>query len=99
MNWSKKQDIVYYRQVINGKRRRIKRTQADINKALKLLKGGKCGVCGLPEPIKNKRLSIDHCHKTGKLRGVLCSTCNRTLGLLKDNPKILAKLLLYLLEN
>ncbi len=91
--------IANYRQFIDGKRRRIKRSPEDIEKVLKLLKANKCGICGQPEQQKNRRLSIDHCHKTGRTRGVLCSTCNRAMGLLQDNPAILAKLIVYLLEN
>lgn len=90
--------IASFRQFIDGKSRRIKRSGEDVEKVLRLLKANKCNVCGGQEPIKNRRLCIDHCHKSGRVRGILCSTCNRTLGLLKDNPKFLANLLNYLLE-
>ena len=36
-----------------------------------------------------KRLAVDHCHKTGKIRGLLCSTCNLMIGNAYDNPEIL----------
>jgi hypothetical protein len=45
--------------------------------------GGVCAICGRPQ--KNKRLAVDHNHTTGKIRGLLCTTCNRALGYL-ENP-------------
>lgn len=41
--------------------------------------GERCGICGRA-PSANRRLDRDHCHKTGKPRGVLCAPCNRKLG-------------------
>lgn len=53
----------------------------------------KCAICfAKPE----KRLHIDHCHKTSKVRGLLCGSCNRALGLLKDNTEFLYKAIEYL---
>lgn len=43
-----------------------------------------CVVCGA-----TKNLHIDHCHTSGKIRGVLCTNCNRGLGHFKDNPQLL----------
>lgn len=60
-----------------------------------------CKICGLPESIKDYRtktirhLAVDHCHKTKKVRGLLCSNCNRAIGLLQDSPKILQSALDY----
>jgi hypothetical protein len=62
------------------------------------LQGNKCAICE-KEHNENgvmSRLPIDHCHKTGKIRGLLCNNCNRAIGLLQDNPAIVAKALLYL---
>lgn len=44
---------------------------------------GLCAICKLP-PIE-KRLAVDHCHTTKKIRGLLCFRCNLALGYLKDN--------------
>lgn len=41
---------------------------------------------------------VDHCHSTGKIRGILCQTCNRGLGLFKDNSKVLQKASDYILS-
>lgn len=60
--------------------------------------GGKCAICGA-EPPKNqhkKRLSIDHCHTTGEVRGLLCDPCNRGLGFFRDNQDNLKNAINYL---
>ena len=54
----------------------------------------KCAICGTP-PVK-KRLDLDHCHETKKIRGLLCNNCNRGLGHFKDNPALLSKAIEYL---
>ena len=62
---------------------------------------GKCAICKA-EPPKDQhktRLGIDHCHTTGKIRGLLCDCCNRALGLLKDNTELLQKAIQYLNQN
>lgn len=58
---------------------------------------GKCAICGSGGHgnIRN-RLCVDHCHKTKKVRGLLCRYCNIVLGVAKDNPKILKKAVAYL---
>lgn len=53
--------------------------------------GGKC-VCGAVEDP----LHVDHDHKTGEVRGLLCGSCNRTIGMALDSPKRLRVLALYL---
>ena len=58
---------------------------------------GRCKIC-LKEPV-NISLCVDHCHKTGKVRGLLCSNCNTGLGLFKDSTSNLQSAILYLIEN
>lgn len=59
-----------------------------------------CKLCGVHESTeKHKRLHVDHCHTSGKYRGLLCGPCNRALGLLKDNTKTLKNAIQYLNEN
>lgn len=58
---------------------------------LEMLKkqNGKCGICGRPEGnAKRDRLGVDHCHKTGRVRGLLCNSCNRGIGLLGDSADV-----------
>jgi predicted nucleic acid-binding Zn ribbon protein len=51
---------------------------------------GKCAICHQPERTKrNHLLSVDHCHKTKRFRGLLCSHCNRAVGLLGDDPVVM----------
>lgn len=59
--------------------------------------GDVCACCGKPE--ERYRLSVDHCHETGRIRGLLCNTCNRGIGLLGDNVEALRKAVDYLERN
>lgn len=57
-----------------------------------------CDICKLPEKRK-KRISIDHNHSTGKVRGLLCDSCNNGIGKLRDDPTLLISAANYLLRN
>jgi hypothetical protein len=59
----------------------------------------KCAVCGATEQENKKRLAVDHCHKTGKIRKLLCHKCNCALGMVDDNKDTLSSLISYLMEN
>jgi hypothetical protein len=48
---------------------------------------GVCYVCDQPEPVKGRRLSVDHDHADGKIRGLLCSRCNPLLGKIENAYK------------
>jgi|SRR6185503_861290 len=63
---------------------------------MKLAQGGVCAICQLPS--SGRRLSVDHDHKTGKVRKLLCSACNTGIGQLKESPDILTRAILYLKE-
>ena len=56
-----------------------------------------CAICKVRQP--KKRFAVDHCHKTGNVRGLLCSNCNAALGFLKDNILIAESAVRYLKDN
>lgn len=62
-----------------------------------IAQGGVCAVC-LNPPVK-KRLSVDHDHQTGKVRGLLCASCNFGIGRFKDNADYLERAAMYLRRN
>ncbi len=62
----------------------------------------RCKICGNraePEGISfaNRSLNVDHCHDTGKVRGLICSNCNTGLGKFKDSPELIEKAFAYLI--
>jgi hypothetical protein len=57
-----------------------------------------CAICHLPF-TENNRPGIDHDHNTGAVRGILHSTCNMGIGLLRDDPDVLYNALEYLVEK
>jgi hypothetical protein len=57
--------------------------------------GGGCAICD--RVLRSKKYSVDHNHKTGEVRGLLCNPCNnRILGSAKDDPSILRRAADYL---
>lgn len=54
--------------------------------ALHRAQGGACAICREPERAR-RFLSIDHCHKTGRVRGLLCVRCNLGIGHFADHPE------------
>jgi hypothetical protein len=60
-----------------------------------LAQGGSCAICRRAKGI-SKRLSVDHDHKTGLVRGLLCSSCNKLLGHLRDDVEAARRLVAYL---
>lgn len=74
-------------------------TEEQYNKLLNE-QGGCCAICGQQEKsIKKVSLAVDHNHRSGKIRGLLCDTCNRGLGFFKDDPALLFKAIGYLAEG
>ena len=76
----------------------------EYNKMLDEQKGV-CAICGMEETMvhpkhnsngKAQLLAVDHCHVTNKVRGLLCSRCNRVIGMMRDSPELLTKAVEYL---
>ena len=65
------------------------------------MQDGCCAICGREKPSDYKSKSgffhVDHCHRTGMVRGILCFRCNVAIGHLKDNAKLVRRALEYLL--
>lgn len=57
---------------------------------------GVCAICGKPESTKKKRLHVDHCHRTSKVRGLLCNNCNTGIGKLGEDVRILEAAIRYI---
>lgn len=93
------------------KRRRVKSHDSIRNSRLKYLfkitlndynlmlrdQNNVCVICSKLNK-DGKNLYVDHCHKTLKVRGLLCGNCNTALGLFKDDPIILTSAIIYLLK-
>ena len=60
--------------------------------------GGYCAICGVHQLELKMALAVDHDHKTGKIRGLLCANCNRGLGGFRDCKEYLLKAIKYLGE-
>lgn len=60
---------------------------------------GKCAVCRTHQRNLTQRLSVDHDHVTGKVRGLLCSSCNSAIGKLGDSVRLLKVAIKYLTKS
>lgn len=59
-----------------------------------------CSICGTSsKEVSKNRLFVDHCHRTGKVRGLLCHHCNSMIGLARDDVNVLSRAISYLKEN
>ena len=88
---------------VNQFRLRAYGVTADEYDRLLTAQGGVCAVCLRPERALRggipKTLSVDHDHGSGVVRGLLCQSCNTALGLLDDDPVLLAAASFYLLRR
>lgn len=58
--------------------------------------GGSCAICRCPPGDDADDLRVDHCHKTGRVRGLLCSTCNAALGHFAEDPERIRRAAAYI---
>ena len=89
------------RDQLNAKTKRVRTsygiTLEEYEKAMSI--SNTCQICGsYDEDNASKKLNYDHCHITGKFRGVLCRSCNQSIGLLGDTAESLLKAYTYLKE-
>jgi hypothetical protein len=57
---------------------------------------GLCAICRGPQRGRGKYFAVDHCHTTGRVRGLLCGPCNRGIGFLGDDPGRVSAAIAYL---
>jgi hypothetical protein len=58
--------------------------------------GGKCAICQTTRRGTYNVLDVDHCHQTGKVRGLLCTSCNSAIALLGDDAEGVGRALKYM---
>jgi len=73
-------------------------TREDFDSMLKA-QNNTCAICKSDAPGSPLGWHIDHCHSTGKVRGILCACCNVMLGQAKDNEQTLTSAIAYLLQH
>lgn len=94
----------------NGKERQKERSfralmkkygiSAEVYEQERIKQAYSCYLCGEHEDKQpHKRLHVDHCHTTGKYRGLLCNKCNAGLGFFNDNIAVLQKAIEYINDN
>jgi len=66
--------------------------------ALFLSQDSKCAICFSEKP-RGRNWHTDHCHTTGKIRGILCGWCNTGIGKLQESPVIMERAMKYLKEK
>jgi hypothetical protein len=106
MEWNRKNPEKFQAYLARGaetRRRYELRRQArragqdpDFMEAYVAQHDGKCAICQGRYPPGKKGLAIDHDHRTGQFRGLLCTNCNGGLGRFHDDPEVLASAIKYL---
>lgn len=95
--WRSRPEVKEYLK-LRERRRNLRKFGLTIEEweAKLLEQDGRCAICQcLPEDSK-RRFAVDHDHKTGKVRDILCHLCNTALGAFKDDQRIIALAIKYL---
>lgn len=110
-NWQWVEGLTDANRLILSRQRREKsdrnRAKVSTEERVRLMEAAnhQCQICGKKEDIAicpttgqkmKMNLSVDHCHQTGRLRGILCRNCNSAIGLMKDDIKLFEKAVEYL---
>jgi len=102
----RKNDPTIYRRIEwPSKLKRLYGITVDDYYAMLEQQGGGCAICeakipGMRHYKRNGRIEmfhVDHCHSTGKVRGLLCGACNRAIGYLRDDPILALRVSQYLI--
>lgn len=80
---------------INSRFRKFGITEDDYNQMF-MSQDGKCSICKRHQNDLKRSLAVDHCHRTGRIRGLLCGSCNSAIGYMKDDIIILESAIEYL---
>lgn len=112
--YKNKENNTYCRPCVRDRKRQYYQANIDAYKNSKLLRNfginlsqynqlfteqeGCCAVCKKHQINFSRALAVDHCHTTGKIRGLLCGNCNRAIGLLQDSSTVVAQAALYLMD-
>lgn len=93
------------KEILNNRSAKLKKAYGltlDEFERMKTAQSGLCAICQQPPSrIRLDRigeLAVDHDHKTGKVRGLLCHYCNSGLGQFRDSPELLTRAIAYLLS-
>lgn len=97
--YQKTEKYLNRRRAMEWKRRGIKDISTQKYSDLLKAQNKKCAICGTDKNISGKVLCVDHDHKTGLTRGLLCTKCNLGIGYLKDDLDIIYKAVSYLEEH
>jgi hypothetical protein len=73
----------------------------DEYRAMLAIQNGRCAICKTDKPgsFKNKYFHVDHDHKTGEIRGLLCLKCNTAIWMMNDDPELLLAAVDYLYKR
>lgn len=82
----------------SGRRWRIKAKYGMTLEDVQLLEDAQGGVCAICSAVPDGKLNVDHDHETGKVRGLLCRSCNLALGFFRDSRDLLEAASAYLGE-
>jgi aspartyl-tRNA synthetase len=95
----------YDRRLKNSQLKRCFGITLEQYEQMLLQQNNKCCICNktpntkLTHHKKPRRLAVDHCHKTGKIRGLLCFDCNSAIGKFQDSIQLLQNAIDYLKKN
>jgi hypothetical protein len=95
----KKRYITNRKEILDAIKFRLYKITPDGYDELYKQQNGCCKLCGKHQSELKRALDVDHNHKTGEIRGLLCITCNRAIGYLYDDAELCLSAYNYLRKN